>query len=142
MKIENPKQESSLPLKTEAKILKVEKKENIFTEIQEEMFASTIEALLPKIKPFIKPAVGKFEEFLGDNEKTIIIRKLKGGSPTVFIFDNKIGNYKIEVDPSNSVSIFTASQEPSPVIDIYDVNLFIEMLISGQLMKNMKDKDK
>ena len=51
------------------------KKDNFLSDIQGEIFASTIEGLIPKIKPFIAPAIEKFKEFLGDNDKTIVIRR-------------------------------------------------------------------
>lgn len=139
MKEEKEEQKTTSLSVVKKDVVKSDKK-SMFSDVQEEMFGTLVEGLIPKIKPFIKPAVEKFREFLGDNEKIIVIRQLKGGSPTVFVLDNHIGDYHIENSAEEKKNIFTASGTPSPVKDIYDVNLFIEKLLTGELMKELKDK--
>ena len=115
-----------------------EKKAGFLDDIQGELFASTIESLLPKIKPFIAPAVEKFKEFLGDNEKTIVIRRNKGGSPTVIVFDNSAFD-----EEGTGYSILNSKTEkhfksnPDAVKDVYNVDDFINKLLTGDLMKEM-----
>lgn len=124
--------------------LKEEKPKTMFSEIQEEMFGTAIEAMMPKIMPFIKPAMEKFSQFLGDNEKTIIIRRLKNGNPSVFIFDNTKGSYAISNDSATAENKFSGSAgvgaENSPINQVYDISMFVNKLLTGELLQYFKDK--
>lgn len=97
-------------------------KGNVQSFMEESMISSLVEGILPKVLPMINPALEKLSEFLGDDEKTIIIRKKKGKTPLVLIFDNsKI--YKVD---GNEVT-----GDEGALISLYDTKKFVEKLIGG-----------
>lgn len=118
-----------------------EKPKSIMTELQEEMLGSFVEGALPKIKGFIAPAMKKFQEYLGKNEKRIMIQQLPNGTPMVFILDNTKGKYEIIHDAEKGTDSFTGSKDPSPILAVYDVMDFMQKLMTGDLMKEISNKD-
>lgn len=113
--------------------LPVKKEEGMFAEIQNEMMASLIEGILPKIKPLIKPALDGLAKYLGNNEKIILIRQNSVGSSTkVIVLNNtKFPGYSI----INEEGQQTVSVDQACIEGVYDSNEFIEMLFSGKLSK-------
>jgi len=103
------------------------KKPSLFSKIEEDMIAATLEGIMPKIAPLIEPAVKKISEFLGENEKFIILRKMPGKSPTVIVLDNTAGNY--EISKLDDSQIFSADN--SAINGVHEVDTFIKALISG-----------
>ena len=96
--------------------------------VKDEVASTMIETLLPKIKPFIKPAVDKIQDYLGDNDKFVIIRRLKvGKSASVIIFDN---NTEYEISNKDGKRTFTAGEET--VINVFNVEEFIDALLKGE----------
>lgn len=118
-------------------------KKNVLLEgVKDEVASTLIETVLPKIKPFIKPAVDKIQEFLGDNENFVIIRRLNNKvSAQVIVFDNskkyeisngvesfdKDGN-KINADKKK---IFKAIDNDA-VVNVFNVEEFINALLKGE----------
>jgi len=109
-----------------------EKKSSLFDKVKEDMLMDVVEQALPKIQPFLVPAMEKMNEWFGEDEKLIVIRKSKGQSTKVIIFDNKNGNYKIE--KSSDKNTFEAYSKES-IIGVYDISEFVTKMISGDLTK-------
>lgn len=105
----------------------------IFDKVKEDMLMEVVESALPKIKPFLAPAMEKMNEWFGEDEKLVVIRKSKGQTAKVIIFDNTKGDYEI----NKGKNIFTADKET--IIGVHDIEDFMAKLISGDLTK-MLDK--
>ena len=97
-------------------------KGNIQSYMEEGMISSLLEGIMPKIIPMIKPAIQKFTEYLGDEDKTIIIRRKKDKDPLVIIFDNK---------KDFNITGTSVNGEDGAVINIYNIKEFIEKLMEG-----------
>jgi len=106
--------------------------ENLFDKVKEDALMSLVETALPKIQPFLKPAVEKMNEWFGQDDKLIIIKKNKGQSVKVIIFDNKKGDY--EISKLDDKSVFTADKDC--IVGVYDIEDFATKLISGELTKS------
>lgn len=104
----------------------------LFDKIKEDMLMEVVESALPKIKPFLEPAMQKLNEWLGDDSKLIVIKRNKNASTKVIIFDNTKGEFEIK---SGKEKVFTADKES--IIGVYDVDDFISKLISGDISKLM-----
>lgn len=95
--------------------------------MDEMMLQQFISSILPKLEPAIKKASGALSEYLGDNEKIIILRQLKKGSdPMVIILNNK-KNFNITGEN------FSADQDS--VEQIFNVKEFISKIFSGEFTK-------
>lgn len=93
---------------TELVIVEQEVKEMSFMDsAREAALMSLVEGILPKIKPFIDPAVKKLEEYFGDDSKMFLIRRTKGKAAQVIVLDNTKGSYLI------SNEIFDSSLNPA-----------------------------
>lgn len=91
------------------------------------MLQQFISSILPKLEPAIKKASGALSEYLGDNEKIIILRQLKKGSdPMVIILNNK-KNFSITGES------FSADQ--NAVEQIFNVTQFVAKIFSGEFTK-------
>jgi hypothetical protein len=109
----------------------IEKKEaGLFDKIKDDMLMEVIEGAIPKIKPFLEPAMVKMNEWFGEDEKLIVIRKNKGQSAKVIIFDNKKGEYEIR---SGENKIFTADKEC--IVGVFDIEEFMSKMITGDISK-------
>jgi hypothetical protein len=108
--------------------------ENLFDKVKEDALMSMVETALPKIQPFLKPAAEKMNEWFGDDDKLIVIKKNKGQPVRVIIFDNKKGDF--EISKSGEKNTFTADKEC--IIGVYDVEAFATKLISGEFTKSEK----
>lgn len=104
---------------------KVVKKGEIETFMQEGMIGSLIEGVLPKVIPLISPALDKFTEYLGEDNKTIVIRRRKDKPPLVIIFDN---SKEFQVNGEG-----ITGQDKTAVLGMYDIKQFIEQLIKGDI---------
>lgn len=104
----------------------------IFDKVKEDMLMEVVESALPKIKPFLTPAMQKLNEWLGDDSKLIVVKRNKNATTKVIIFDNTKGEYEIK---SGKEKVFTADKES--IIGVYDVDDFISKLISGDISKLM-----
>ena len=122
-------------VKVDAKLIKEEKKPGLFDKIKEDMGMEVLESLIPKIKPFLAPGIEKMNEWFGEDEKIIIIKKNKGAKAKVLIFDNNKGEYEIK---SGEGKKFTADKDC--VIGVYDIEDFMQSLISGDLTKMVDNK--
>lgn len=95
--------------------------------MDEIMLQQFISSILPKLEPAIKKASGALSEYLGDNEKIIILRQLKKGSdPMVIILNNK-KNFSITGEN------FQADKDA--VEQIFNVTQFIGKIFSGEFTK-------
>lgn len=106
--------------------------ENIFDKVKEDAFMSLIEGALPKIQPFLKPAVEKMNEWFADDSKLIVIKKNIGQPVRVIIFDTKKGDF--EISQANGKGVFTADKES--IVHVLEVEDFMTKLISGELTKS------
>ncbi len=108
----------------------VKKKYNDVKESISEGFAKQIfiDGLLKSIKPLIPKATESFNEFLGDDEKIIMIRKIKGSNtPTIFV--TTVENLKIEIYDKAKMNNFSVGEG-------------IEKVMSGKLFEELEEKDK
>lgn len=106
------------------------KEGGLFDKIKEDVLMEVIEGAIPKIKPFLEPAMNKMNEWLGDDDKLIVIRKNKGKSAKVIIFNNKKGEYEIK---SGKDKLFTADKES--IIGVFDIEEFMTKIIGGDISK-------
>ena len=106
-------------------------KSNLFDKFKEDMLMEVVEGVLPKIKPFLKPAVEKMNEWFGEDDKIIIIKKNKNQGTKVIILDNKKGEYEIV----NSINSKKFSVDRDSIIGVHDIENFIEKVISGDITK-------
>lgn len=109
-----------------------ENKENsIIDNLKGDMVMNLIGDFLPKIEPFIKPAITSLEEYFGDDEKLVVIKKSVSGIK-VIILNNKVGNYNISSGENHEFKV-----EKESLISVLDMQEFIKSLLSGQLLANM-----
>lgn len=97
------KNDDLMPALNQEQGLEVEKEMSFMDTAKEAALMSLVEGILPKIKPFIDPAVKKLEEYFGDDEKIFLIRRTKGKAAQVIVLDNTKGSYLISneiFDPS------------------------------------------
>lgn len=116
----------------------VKKESTIFDQAKEALLMEVVEQAIPKLKPFLVPAMAKMNEWFGDDEKLILIRKTKGQKAQVLIFDNTVGDYEIKKDTINNINIFTADKEC--VKGVYPIEDFVEKMITGDISKLMEGK--
>jgi hypothetical protein len=108
----------------------VVKSDGIFDKIKEDMLMEVIEGALPKIKPFLAPALEKFNEWFGEDDKLIIIKKNKGASIKVIILDNNKGEYEIKNGDNKCFSV-----QKESIIGVYPIDDFMGKIISGEFTK-------
>ena len=77
-----------------------------------------MEPILKAVAPMLKPALAKLEEFLGEDEKMIIIRKPKGSDGFVVIMD------------TSNIDQFTTHNSNYKK---YSMKEFTEALVSGEM---------
>ena len=95
-----------------------EKKDNKALSFMEDILAEELaEKALGFVKPVIKPAVKKLEDYLGEDERMIIIRKPKGKDGVVVIMETK-----------DIVSFRTSNDDYIS----FSMKEFVELLISGK----------
>ncbi len=116
----------------------VKKESSIFDQAKESLLMEVVEQAIPKLKPFLVPAMAKMNEWFGEDEKLILIRKNKGGKAQVVIFDNSVGDYEIKKDAVNNINIFTADQKC--IMGVYPIEDFVEKMITGDISKLMEGK--
>ena len=110
-----------------------EKQSSVFDKIKEDMLMEVVESAIPKLKPFLKPTMEKMNEWFGEDEKLIVIKKNKGQKTQVIIFDNTKGDY--EIKRSGVSNTFTADAEC--VVGVYEIETFVEKMITGDISKLM-----
>lgn len=101
----------------------------LFAKINEDTTKMLIESLLPKVLPFIEDAENKLNEFMGDNEKTIVLFRMRGKTK-VLILNNKSGEYSISnssVDESKNQ--FSVDEEA--IDNVIDVKELATQLLTG-----------
>lgn len=103
----------------------------LFDKVKEDMLMSMVEGILPQVKPFLAPALEKFNEWFGEDEKLIVIKKNKGGSIKVIILDNSKGEYEIRNGENKKFSA-----PPDAIIGVYPLDDFMEKIISGEFTKS------
>ena len=110
-------------------------KNALMAEMNEGLVSSLVETIMPKIKPFIEPAMAKFNEFLGNDEKTIIIRKLGENSASVIIFDNnKLDEVGYNISYNSNERKFTCEKQET-VFTMESIDGFINKLLTGEFSK-------
>lgn len=125
-------------------IIKIEKAEK--PSLQDEVDGAILEGFMetvmstPKVKSMIAKGVDKFNEFMGDDDKVIIIRRLKGRSGLVIVVDNANGEFEIsrkEIldEEGNGTGNFkkTLAMDADNVINKYVIENFVEKLLRGEL---------
>lgn len=93
------------------------------------------------VKPMIKSVADELSSMLGDNEKIIVIRKTKAGSPvSILILDTK-EDFIIQ---GGEKFLFTGAPEPGTkrpkaIKKFYIAEEFVDMLLTGR-MQDMTEK--
>ena len=103
-----------------------------------DMAESIIGSILPKVKPFIKPMLAELNNYLGDEDKTIVIRKKKDKSGLVMIFDNtksfNISGGEIKDDEGYTTSTKGGvTGDKDSCLKIFSVDDFVNLLLEGKL---------
>lgn len=101
----------------------------IFAKINEDTTKMLLESILPKLLPFVESAAVKIDEFLGENEKTIVMFRIKGKTK-VLVLNNTVGKYAIVNDSVNKQENKFSVEEDS-VENVFDVKEFAEKLLRG-----------
>jgi hypothetical protein len=102
---------------------------SLFAKINEDTGKMLIESLLPKILPFVESAEEKLNEFLGENEKTIIMFRMKGKTK-VLILNNSSGEYSIAnsaIDKSKNEFMV----DEDAIEKVLDVKELAQQLLTG-----------
>jgi hypothetical protein len=105
---------------------------------ESDMAESLISGVLPKIKPFIKPMLSELNKYLGDEDKTIIIRKKGDKSALVIIFDNTkdfsvVGGNVTNEEGKVISNKGKLSGEKGACLQVFSIDQFVDMLINGKL---------
>lgn len=111
-----------------------EPKSTVFDQMKEDALLGLVEGLLPKLKPFIEPAMMKLEDYFGDDEKIFIIRRSKNSRAKVIVLDNTKGEgYNIANEISEDGVVTKKFEcDPTSVIQVYDTGIFVQKLLSGE----------
>lgn len=124
---------------------------NIMGGMEDQMMGAIVEKILPIVKPIIEPVSKKLSDYLGNNEKIIIIRQLSGKVGTqVMVFDNSKNftiqggdNKKFDVELKDKSKVYHPEDNPpAALIEFYNVQDFIQALLTGEFSKILNDKDK
>ena len=97
--------------------LKVVKEKSIHSEAQDLLFAEVLEAILPKVKPLMKPAVKRFTEFM--SKGNIIQIQFVEGRVYVFVIKEE------------NLTSFEMKEGTEPDFT-YDVEDFLQKILSGE----------
>jgi len=96
----------------------------ILAAMQAEMMMTVVDSVLPSLKPFIEPGINKLNEFLGDDEKLLVVRRLNGVS-ILFVIDKSKGAFEITNETMNIDEDACIVSSP--------LNVGIESLLKGKL---------
>lgn len=107
--------------------------ESIMDKLKGDMMIGMIEEALPKITPFLAPAIEKMNEWFGDDEKVVVIRKIKGQPAKVIVLKNNIKNAGYEIKKSDKENVFSADKEV--VGDVFNIEEFVQKMMTGDLFK-------
>lgn len=122
---------SNLPAKLETSVVK---KNPLLEGIKDEVAQTMIESILPKLKPFLKPAVEHIESFLGDNDNLVVLRVPKKGktSQVVVLDNNEPLEISVRIDEKTGQvhKKFTASSKA--VKEVFETHVFLELILSGK----------
>lgn len=88
-----------------------------------------LEGLIHKLAPQIAGMNDKISEYLGDNEKIIILRKKDKNSPPVVITFDTAKYLEIVFNKGDVKKLFTA--EPEAILNSTDVGQFLQNLLTG-----------
>jgi hypothetical protein len=97
-------------------------------EAKQELFGSVVETLLPKITPMINPMKLKLENYLNEGKMIILTKPSKDAGAKVLIVKTD-SSLSIRGDKHPSGKEFKMNKED--VIGVYDVNEFVQQLLSG-----------
>lgn len=89
---------------------------SIKDEMTDDLMQEIVEALLPKVKPIIKPATAKFNDYLAQGKK-IVIQSVDGRAMIFVINEDDIDAFDLK-----------EGRKPE---HIYDSEVFIEMILTG-----------
>lgn len=104
--------------------------------IKDEILASVIEDVLPKLQPMIAPAKRELEKYLGSDEKLILLSKASEGSSAKVIVIKTDSNLLIQGKKLGRK--FTCEKEA--IEHVFNVDEFVEMLLTGKLTEFLNDK--
>lgn len=100
--------------------------------MQSQMVASLVESMLPKIQPMIQPMVGKLSEFLGDDEKCLIVFKRGKDKPTSVVVLDRNKGFKFYGGEKKGFEIDSDGDSLPALLHNHTVEEFVGMLLSGQ----------
>lgn len=118
-----------------------QKKSNaLIDSLQEDVAASFLEGIMPKLKPLIEKAMESLGVYLGNNDKIFLMRKLPGKKIQVFVFDNNQSNYHLSNDVDRNPKMQFGANVPKNGVEpdgdatlmVIDGEDFITKLISGE----------
>jgi hypothetical protein len=107
----------------------------IMDSMKDEIAKELISSLLPKVKPFIKPAAEKLDNYLGDNERIIVIRRSSKSKSSKVIVLNANGEYDISCDGKGNkqfIADHLNNTEIKTAEHIFDINQFIDKFLCGE----------
>ena len=100
---------------------------------QSDMMATIVEGLLPKIQPMIEPMKNKLAEYLGNNEKIIIVRRSNDKTePSVMVLDTS-KDFTIAGGANKKFSFaLDEDKKPIAILEYLDIGEFIQSMLSGK----------
>lgn len=125
---------------------KEETKTPIIDMMQESTVRSFVEGALPAVLPMLEPLSQKLDEYLGDNEKIIIIRRSNSNSrATVLVLDTS-KEFTVKGAEKKEDRVFSmkakldeeGNKVPIPVIYYFNTAEFVKELLSGKFTKEQK----
>ncbi len=120
---EKTSEETHLAIVQQPEDVKVEKS-SIKKELEAGFKDVFIENIIPKLKKHLKPAVDHLMEYLGEDEKVLIMRNTKEGGK-LFVLEASKSEILIEEDA---------------VINTFDIHESIELIIQGKLSEYIEKK--
>ena len=92
---------------------------SVVKEAEEMMMQEFIENLLPKVKKYIMPVKGKLAEWMGDDEKVLILRK-----------DKQTGELFLMVVETEGIKEMSFVSEDS--FNVYPIDDFVDAILEGR----------
>ena len=108
--------------------------EDVFKQSEETIQQQIAIKAISLVKPMLTDCCSEISNYLGDNDKVILIRKTKKESPVgILVLDSK-GSFEIKGGDT-----FSFTGDKKALLKYYTAEEFVEMLLTGQL-KEMTEK--
>ena len=115
-------------------IIKLDKKESpsVVDKMKDQMIVGAIESILPTIEPFLKPSIEKLKEFIGDDDKILLLRSINK-KVFIFVIDGTKGEYVISNVPQKSNPKGQMDLVQDSLIFVQEVDHGILDLLRGEI---------